>query len=65
MKMVMMGRKWEINTKADYENALETLDENEFVASMSDDYFRERMEKEEIFRQRAEVRKQAREKGII
>ena len=65
MSTVKMGRKWEINTKEDYDKAMEILDGNEFCAEMSDDFFRSNKEKAEVARQRAEVITQARAKGII
>jgi hypothetical protein len=65
MSIVKMGRKWEINTKEDYDKAMEILDGNEFCAEMSDDFFRSNKEKAEVARQRAEVIAQARAKGII
>jgi hypothetical protein len=63
--IIKMGRKWEINTKEDYDKAMEILDGNEFCAEMSDDFSCWRREKEEVTRQRADVTAQARTKGII
>lgn len=65
MDLVVSGRKWEINTKEDYDKAMEVLDGNEFCANMSDDFYRYRLEMEEIKAQRYSVKKQALEKGII
>ena len=65
MSIVKMGRKWEINTKEDYDNAMEILDGNEFCANMSDDYSVTRREIEEVNAQRWMINKIAREKGII
>jgi len=65
MSLVTFGKKWEITTKEEYTKALEVLDGNEFCARMSDDYGREKRERAEIDRQRAEVEEQAKEKGII
>ena len=65
MSTVKMGRKWEINTKEDYDKAIEILDDNEFCAEMSDDFFRSNRERAEVARQRAEATAQARAKGII
>lgn len=65
MDIVKMGRKWEINTKEDYNNAMEILKGNEFCAEMSDDFTYWKREKEEVARQRADVIKQAKNKGII
>ena len=64
MNVVKFDRKWEINTQEDLEQALETLDGNEFIANMSDDYFRTRSEIAEVDRQRADVIRQAKEKGL-
>lgn len=65
MSMVQIGKKWEITTIEEYNKAMEILDGNEFVAMMSDDYGMEKRERAEIERQRADVTKQAKEKGII
>lgn len=65
MEMVKMGRKWEINTKEDYDKAMEILDGNEFIAEMSDDFTYWKREKAEVARQRADVTAQAKVKGII
>jgi adenylylsulfate kinase-like enzyme len=65
MSIVKMGRKWEINTKEDYDKAMEILDGNEFCAEMSDDFLYWQREKAEVARQRAEVTAQAKAKGII
>ena len=65
MSTVKMGRKWEINTKEDYDKAMEILEDNEFCAEMSDDSSRWQREMEEVARQRAKVTAQARAKGII
>ena len=63
--LVMEGRKWEINTREDYDKAMETLDSNEMCADMSDDFSCWQREKEEVAWQRFMVRRQAIEKGII
>jgi uncharacterized Zn finger protein len=65
MNKVKYDRKWEINTFVDYFKAMEILDENEFVADMADDFNRCFSEKAEIDRQRADVRTQAAQKGLI
>jgi hypothetical protein len=65
MDVVKFDRKWEINTQEDLEKALETLDGNEFIANMSDDYSRTRSEVAEVDRQRADVIRQAKEKGLL
>ena len=64
MDVVKYGRKWEIRTQEDLEKALETLDGNEFIANMSDSYAVTRSEVEEVDRQRADVIRQAKEKGL-
>lgn len=64
MDVVKFNRKWEINTQEDLEKALETLDGNEFIANMSDDYSRTRVEVAEVDKQRADVIRQAKEKGL-
>ena len=65
MGLVKFGRVWEINSLADYNNAIETLDGNEFCAEMSDDFSAWKREKAEVAKQRAEVITQAKAKGII
>lgn len=65
MSIIKMGRKWEINTKEDYDKAIETLEGNKFCAMMSDDFYYYKRELEEYENQMAEVIAQAREKGII
>lgn len=63
--LVTFGRQWDIQTKDDYDHAMRILDENEFRAEMCDDFSVWRKEKDEVARQRAAVKAQAREKGII
>ena len=65
MNRVDPNNDWVINTKEDYDRAMEVLDGNEFIAEMSDDFSYWKSEKAEVERQRAIVRKQAIEKGII
>ena len=65
MTLVVMDRKWEINTKEDYDKAMEVLDGNEFCANMSDDFYRYNIEMAEIRLQRYSVQRQAIEKGIV
>ena len=65
MSIVKMGRKWEINTKEDYDKAMEILDDNEFCAMMSDDFYCYKRELEEIAKQRAMVNQIAKAKGVI
>lgn len=63
--LVTEGRIWEINTREDYDKAMEILDGNEMCADMSDDFSCWRREKAEVEKQRYQVRKQALEKGLI
>lgn len=65
MDIIKTGRKWEINTKEDYDKAVETLEGNKFCAMMSDDFYRYKRELEEYENQMADVIAQARTKGII
>lgn len=65
MDLVKMGKKWEINSREDYDKAMEILDGNEFCAEMSDDFSAWKREKAEVAKQRAEVTAQAKAKGII
>lgn len=62
---VKFDKKWEINSREDYDQAMHELDENEFVAEMSDDFYYWQREKAEVEKQRFDVRRQAIEKGII
>lgn len=62
---VKFDKKWEINSREDYDQAMHELDENEFVAEMSDDFYYWQREKAEVAKQRFDVRRQAIEKGII
>lgn len=64
MNIVTFNRKWEINTQEDLEKAMEELDGNEFVANMSDSYAVTRSEVREVDKQRADVIRQAKEKGL-
>lgn len=65
MDVVKFDRKWEINTQEDLEKALETLDGNEFIANMSDSYAVTCSEIREVDKQRTEVIRQAKEKGLL
>ena len=65
MDLVKFGKHWEIETRADYDRAMEALDCADFCARMSDDYSVECRELAEIARQRAEIVQMAEEKGII
>ena len=64
MRMVEYGKRWMIATRADFETALEILEENDFCADMSDDFMRAWNEKDEIAKQRADVYNQAVALGI-
>jgi hypothetical protein len=65
MGIVKIGRKWIIKTAEDYEKALEILDGNDFIADMGEGLDQWRREKDEIARQRADVKRQAVALGII
>ena len=56
---------WEIKTKEDYDNAIADLNHRQFLAEMSDDFRCWRSETTQIERERADVKRQAKEKGII
>ena len=64
-ELVRFNRVWEINSAEDYHKAMKTLEESEFCAEMSDSYYVTRREKAEIARQRADIRRQVQEKGIV
>lgn len=63
--MVRYGKTWEINTREDYDRAMEELEDADFCARMCDEYRRELEERDEVARQMREVTRQAREKGIL
>ena len=65
MDLVRFGKRWEINTREDYDKAMEALAGADFCARMCDDYATERREREEVARQMAEVVRAAKEKGLI
>lgn len=65
MGIITMGRKWDINTKEDYDKAVEILEGNKFCAWMSDDNYYWQRELAEYERQMADVKAQAKAKGII
>lgn len=62
MEMVRFGRKFNIQTTEDYNNAMQILSDNEFVAQMSDDWNQAKRELDEIKRQRTDVQRQADER---
>lgn len=64
-QLVKFNREWNIQTKADYDEAMDILAQNEFCAEMSDDFSVWQREKDEVRRQRAVVNAQAKAKGII
>lgn len=65
MDIVKFNKVWDVNTEEEVEQALQELEDSEFVANMSDDYSRTRQEIAEIERQRAQILRQAKEKGIL
>lgn len=54
-----------INTKEEYQKAMEELDRREFYAEMSDDYSATCREKEAITKERREINTQAKEKKLF
>lgn len=65
MRRVEYGKTWTVNTLDELNHVLDVLEENEFVAEMSDDFLRCEEEKNEIAHQRKSVIRQAVEKNII
>lgn len=65
MDIVKFNRVWDVNTEEEVEQALQELEDSEFVANMSDDYSQTRCEVAEIERQRQQIIRQAKEKGIL
>ena len=65
MTRVIFGRIWEIKTVEDYKNAIDILEGNLFIASMSDDYNWYRAETDEAEKQLRDVKRQAVALGII
>lgn len=65
MDLVRFGKRWEINSREDYDNAMKALEDADFCAQMCDDYGREQRERAEVSRQRIEIAHMAKEKGII
>ena len=65
MDLVRFGKEWEINSREDYDKAMEVLDGNEFCANMCDDYSVTKREIAEVNAQRHAVVLIARKKGII
>lgn len=65
MDIVKFNKVWDVNTEEEVKQALQELDDSEFVANMSDDYLQTRREVAEIERQRRQLIQQAKEKGIL
>ena len=65
MNGVVFERKWNINTADDFINAISILDDNEFVAKMSESNSRKSAELTEVRRQRKQVIIQAMKNGVI
>ena len=63
--MVQFDKVWEINTKKDLENAIASLEDAQFYANMSDDFSAWNRETDEIERQKRQVIKQAKAKGLL
>jgi len=63
--MVQFDKVWEINTKKDLENAIASLEDAQFYANMSDDFGAWNRETDEIERQKRQVIRQAKEKGLL
>lgn len=63
--MVQFDKVWEINTKKDLENAIASLKDAQFYANMSDDFSAWNRETDEIERQKRQVIRQAKEKGLL
>lgn len=63
--MVQFDKVWEINTKKDLENAIASLEDAQFYANMSDDFSAWNRETDEIERQKRQVIRQAKEKGLL
>lgn len=62
---VEFNKTWVIRTKEDFDLARERLDQDYFVAEMSDSYAVTRNEQLEIARQLEDVWRQAREIGLV
>lgn len=65
MTRVQFGKVWTINNMADYQNAMEVLEGNLFIANMTDDYNCYYNEFNEISKQIYDVREQATTKHLI
>lgn len=65
MAGVIFDRKWIIKTQEDFDQAMDTLESDLFIANMSDSYARTRSEKHEIQKQLDDVTRQAKEAGLM
>ena len=65
MNRVQFNRKWEINSRQDYDEAMRILDGNDYIAEMSDCFHYWQSEKAEVASQRADVIRQAKVKGFL
>ena len=65
MERVTPDKKWVIKTQQDFDDAMDTLEGNAFVAEMSDSYAITCAEKREIGRQLDDVIRQAKEIGLM
>jgi hypothetical protein len=65
MTTVIFNKKWDIQNKEDYVQAVNTLQRWAFIAEMADDYDTCLREKAEISRQSKEVYWQARMRNLI
>lgn len=65
MAGVIFDRKWVIKTQQDFDQAMDTLESDLFIANMSDSYARTRSEKIEIQKQLDDVTRQAKEAGLM
>lgn len=65
MAGVVFNRKWVIKTQKDFDNAMDTLENDVFIAEMSDSYAVTRSEKAEIQKQLDDVIKQAKKVGLM
>ena len=65
MSGVIFDRKWDINSREDYEKAMETLKRDDFIAEMSDSYAITCSERREVRKQRLEIMEQVKRKAYI
>ena len=62
---VQPGRQWNIGSRADFEDAIATLNGNDFIAEMSDSYIVTCSEQADVQIQRMEVYHQAKDKDYV